>query len=182
MSIPLTLKPRLFADKEGGICSSCKHQATPLLSIHLSKDTTDPLCLSCAETGEVEGFLVLAEPEPIKTGPRPPSRAVKLRSKKRELRIAEDLGGRRQKASGALPWAKGDVRVRGRWRIDDKMTESLGFTVTRGLLTKVRSECGQGEKMAIVIGFHNKLNKKQEDQVVVIDYETFKELVNAHVD
>lgn len=78
---------------------------------------------------------------------------VKRLSRQQDCKVAGDLGGRVQPASGALPGLKGDVRVRGRYRIETKWTQQEGFRLTRNILSKIMSECGIGEVPVIVLDF-----------------------------
>jgi hypothetical protein len=114
-------------------------------------------------------FTAHLDYEPPK-GPRPPSERMRKRAKRTELEIAEDIGGKAQKASGALPWAKGDVRKRGEHRIEAKTTKTKSYHVTRKELDKIRGECAYGEKPAFVISFVNPGTLREEDKWVLQPY------------
>jgi hypothetical protein len=114
-------------------------------------------------------FTALLSYEPPK-GPHPPSERMRKRAKRTELEIAEDIGGKAQKASGALPWAKGDVRKRGEHRIEAKTTKTKSYHVTRKELDKIRGECAFGEKPAFVISFVNPGTLREEDKWVLQPY------------
>lgn len=115
---------------------------------------------------------VLSRPE--QEGLGTPSRRMLKRARRTEKGIAEDVGGKQQKNSGALPWAKGDVRKKGELRIESKTTRSKQYTVTRRELDKIRGECGLGEKPAFVITFVNRGTLREEDKWVLIPYEDWR--------
>ncbi len=142
-------------------------------------ESTSWICVECVQLqGEHRETLVF-EPVDFTKGTRPPTRAMKKKAVRRERALAESLGGRAQPNSGATPHAKGDVRVRGRWRIDDKTTRNKSFSLTRGIINKIRSECSGSEDFAITIGFLNPRTQKEEEEVVVMDKSTWEEMVNA---
>jgi hypothetical protein len=113
---------------------------------------------------------LLTFPEPEPPGAHPPSKKLRKRARKTELDIAEDIGGKAQKASGALPWAKGDVRKRGEHRIEAKTSRTKSYRVTRKELNKIRGECGFGEKPAFIISFVNPTTLREEDKWVLQPY------------
>lgn len=71
---------------------------------------------------------------------RPTAKRIKKASVKQERRI-EELGGNRQSGSGARPGYKGDGRVPGRFRVENKLTMKNSFRVELADLMKIRSEC-----------------------------------------
>lgn len=180
MSLPLTVRPRLTLSCGG--CPRCGEFSTQLLTLTLGRDSLQPICIDCmVRRGPLEEPLVLDTGLP-KPGARAPTRAMKKKSQRREQRIAESIGGRAQPASGSLPHAKGDVRKRGEWRVQDKTSRNKGFDLTRQLISEIRSQCAYGEKFAITIGFLNPLTQKEEDEVVVIDRYAWEEMTHARVD
>lgn len=118
--------------------------------------------------------VLLSTPE-IKPGRTPPDKRIKKRARREEELIAEEVGGKRQKGSGALPWAKGDVRKKGHLRIEVKTCKVKQYTVTRNELNKIRGECGLNEKPAFVITFIHPQTLRQEDKWVLIPYEDWNE-------
>lgn len=70
------------------------------------------------------------------------SRKQKKLSAKQEKRIAEDLGGKVQPASGATKHAKGDVRAMGEVRAEAKYTFAPSYTLKREELEKIIHEAG----------------------------------------
>ena len=88
--------------------------------------------------------------------------------------MAEDTGGHRQPASGALPGAKGDVRKRGVYRGESKFTRNKSFILTRQLLDKISGECGQGEYPVLDVNFID-TNGRSQDRWVCVPYDTWKD-------
>jgi len=108
----------------------------------------------------------------------PPTRRMQKHVRDSERQIGQDIGGRAQPASGALPGMKGDARARGRHRVESKTTKSLSYSVDRRDLNKIRSECVGQEKPAFVVEFVNPQTLREEDKWVLIPYEDWYE---AHV-
>lgn len=101
-------------------------------------------------------------------------KATRKRSQRQELELAEDTGGRIQKGSGCLPWAKGDVRKRDNFRAECKFTRSKSFTVTRAILDKIRSECAPTETPVLDITFAEPTGRTG-DRWVAIPYSAWLE-------
>lgn len=117
----------------------------------------------------------LQEPPP----PMPSPKRVKRASMKQEERVASDLGGHRHKGSGALAGLKGDGRVKGKYRIENKMCFSKGIRVSREDLNKIRGECSLGEVPIFQIEFAERSTCKVDDQWVLVPYEHWKSVNNA---
>ena len=109
----------------------------------------------------------------------PPTKKDKRKSRKQELRIAEDIGGRRQPGSGNQAHAKGDVRKKGEFRIEAKFTRAKQFTLKREELDKINGECSYGEKPVFQIDFISSVTDKVDDSWVAIPYDDWKELIDA---
>lgn len=109
------------------------------------------------------------------TGPQPPSQAIRKRAALTERRLGVAMGARQQKASGALPGAKGDLRKRGEYRVEAKTSTRKSYPVTRAELNKIWSECGQGETPAFVIQFISPLTRQEEDTWVLIPFRHWNE-------
>jgi len=75
------------------------------------------------------------------------------RSKKQEERVAKRLGAQRQKASGSLPGAKGDVRKTGSIRGECKFTRAKSFSLKLAELVKIEIEAELGENPAFFVEF-----------------------------
>jgi hypothetical protein len=72
-----------------------------------------------------------------------------------ELRIAEDIGGRRTPCSGALSGAKGDVESK-KFLVDAKRTDKRSFVLSERVLAKVDKEAlAYGKIPALVVRFTN---------------------------
>lgn len=97
---------------------------------------------------------------------------AKKRSRLQEGRIANDLGGDVQKASGATDFAKGDVRVQGELGVEAKHTSAKSFTLKLSDIQKIRSEAlTRGEDWAMQVEFVGQAGKSQK--VAVIDWNTY---------
>ncbi len=87
------------------------------------------------------------------------------RSQAQEKRVALELGGRVQKASGATPFAKGDVHVAGELKVECKTTSSRRFTLKVSEVLKIQREALMGSVESWVmqiefqgaVGSHHKL-------------------------
>lgn len=110
--------------------------------------------------------------------PIPSAKRIKRASMKQESRVAEDMGGRRQTGSGALSWKKGDGRVAGKYRIENKMRFTKGITITRSDLSKIRSECSPGEVPLFQVDFANKTTTAVEDSWILVPYDHWKKVLS----
>lgn len=137
----------------------------------LSEEVIGPLEDGAAYNVQLQGHEI--------KGAAPPGRRMRKAAAATEERIAEDVGGRTQPNSGAVPGYKGDVRKRGKHRIEAKTAKGVTFNVHREMLNKIRSECGPGEKPAFVICFVDPKFLREQDKWVLIPYEDWHE---AHVD
>jgi hypothetical protein len=91
------------------------------------------------------------------------AKATRRRSQRQERELAEDTGGKVQKGSGCLPWAKSDVtNVFGRFRAECKFTRARSFTLTRELIYKLRGECDFHEIPVIDVSFVSAAGKTDE--------------------
>lgn len=116
---------------------------------------------------------------PIETA-GPPTRKIQRNSRKRELEVAADIGGRRQPGSGNQPFAKGDIRKKGEFRVEHKDCYGLEFKVNRrDLLDKIRSECSRGEQPAVVVTFRDKHTHEQLEAWAMVPYEVWVEKMNG---
>lgn len=134
-------------------------------------------CIECFRRCAAEASFEVEQPVIDTAGP--PSRRVKNSSRKRELQVAKDIGGRRQPGSGSTPFAKGDVRKKGDLRVELKDCYSNTFGLTIPVLDKIRSECSPGEQPALVVTFREKHTHQERESWVVIPYETWEENSNA---
>lgn len=99
-------------------------------------------------------------------------------SRVQELRIAEDVGGRRTPASGAFDRNKGDVETR-RFLIEAKITESKRFSINEKVLSKIDGEAlNYGKIPALVIDFPS-FRFGVTRRWAVIPYPVFARIVRA---
>lgn len=89
--------------------------------------------------------------------PRPPLHDFFLSksgsSKIQEIRVSEDVGGRKVPASGALAGNKGDVETL-KWLIDAKLTEQKSYSLSTKVLRKIDGEAAAyGKTPALVVEF-----------------------------
>ncbi len=119
--------------------------------------------------------------EPPKVDRRaPPDRRMQRTSRKRELEIAENVGGRRQPGSGNQPFAKGDVRKKGHLRLELKECFTKEFKIHReDLLDKIRSECSPGEQPVVVVTFRERITHEQLETWAILPYEQLEKYINA---
>ena len=87
-------------------------------------------------------------------------------SRRLEKKVANDIGGRWSPSSGAVG-DKGDVRLKGRYRIEHKFTKKPVYSLKLADLDKVESECYGEEKPAFVIAFVGETNKELDSVVLV---------------
>lgn len=88
------------------------------------------------------------------------SKRQKRISGKQEKRMAKDLGGRIQPASGAMPNAKSDVRVVGVVRGEAKYTSKTSYSLKRDELRKIIEEAGL-ERAVLQLCFIGRSNKPE---------------------
>lgn len=181
------LPVKLIATPVEEPCSVCTNRMPGLFGRSVTFDifigngveTSDPICLEHLIRGQP--IDVRVEQTDITKGRRTPDKRIRRRSQRQERKLAEDSGGRVQKGSGCLPWAKGDVRKRGVFRGESKFTTAQSFSLKRALLDKIRSECEGQEYPLLDIEFINKGTQRSEDRWVAVPYEVWVEL-NASKD
>lgn len=96
---------------------------------------------------------------------------IKRASGKQERKIAADIGGRVQPASGATPFAKGDVRKAGVARVEAKFTYGKSWTLSKETFLKIMSESTLTEVPSIVVDFKDRSSDKTDLSLVVIHYQ-----------
>ena len=162
------MRVSVIATRETGNCKNCGNwafTASYTVTVGTSTETSPPLCVAC-EGGEA--VVDLPPPPPVLTGP--PGRRVKAASARNERRVAEGIGGRTQPGSGNQPGAKGDVRKRGAYRVENKDSYSNQFILRLAVLNKIRGECGTGEKPALVLTFMEKNTMRPRERWAIIPY------------
>lgn len=157
-----------------GPCPTCG-AAGDLWAFELEKNldtgTSRALCLDCLTRG-CRSSIQLDTTEYSGTKPSSPKR-TKRRSQRQEKELAAATGGRAQKGSGALPHAKGDVRVRGDFRGECKFTKARSYRLTRETLDKIRSECSYDETPIVDVAFVSP-EGRTEDRWVAMPYDVWK--------
>lgn len=88
------------------------------------------------------------------------------RSRHQESELADRIGGRRTKASGAS-YEKGDVRAKGFVRIEAKTTKNNSFSVTTELVDKLESAVLGADEIPIL---HIELGLGTHKVIVMPDY------------
>lgn len=88
-------------------------------------------------------------------------------SRKQERKLATKLGGRTTLASGALR-EKGDVRVKGKKRIECKCTQHKSFSITLEMVEKIKAAALLNDETPYIqVDFINKEGKLLEQVAVV---------------
>ena len=124
-------------------------------------------------------FVAYGQPE-FKFGQVGPSRAtVRASVTRQERRVAEGLGGHRQTGSGSRRGHKGDGRVEGSYRIENKMTRAESFRVTLNDLQKIRSECEGLEVPVFEVEFRDRHTLRPKEKWALVPWEIWEKLANA---
>jgi len=172
----------IVQDGGRGVCEQCGKEdlvrkKNCIILPDGSHATGPAICNFCWESTfwhEQEQKLELVVPD-IQV--RNESRRRKKRATRQEHERAQDVGGRRHKGSGALPWLKSDFSKKGVFRADGKTTEAKEFRLTRQDLDKIRSEAKWNEVPVIVIDFLDRGTHRTEDSWAVMPWDDFKELI-----
>lgn len=92
------------------------------------------------------------------------------RSQKQEKRIAREMRGRTRPASGALPTAKGDVVSEHHdMLVEAKLTEKLGFRITRQTIRKIKNEALRaGKNWMLQLDF---IGEPDSSRLAILDYD-----------
>lgn len=146
------------------------------LSVGAGVETSSPICSICLDR-QKEVTVDIVPPPPPPAGP--PSRQVQKASRRNEARVAKGIGGRVQPGSGNQPGAKGDVRKRGEFRIENKDSYSNQYILTTKTLDKIRGECAFREKPVLVLTFMEKGSHRPRDRWAIVPYNDWEEHANA---
>lgn len=107
-------------------------------------------------------------------------KTARKRISKFESETAEALGGRRTPASGAGD-TKGDGRVQGRFRIENKTTAAKGYRLTKDTLQKIDDAARPyGERPILIVQFEQRLGPHK--RFAILEYNDFLELVDETSD
>lgn len=116
----------------------------------------------------------------LRMGKDGPSRQrIKRASMQQEEETARALGGHRQTGSGARPGYKGDGRVMGRFRIENKFTTAKEFRLKLAELRKIRAECSGQEVPVFDVQFKDKDTLKLIDHWVLVPWNEWERRANA---
>jgi hypothetical protein len=89
------------------------------------------------------------------------------------------MGGRAQSGSGSKVGNKGDGRIRGRYRIENKFGTDKGFRVELKDLRKIRAECEGLEVPVFDVQFREKVTLRVIDNWVLMPRTEWEKLANA---
>lgn len=109
----------------------------------------------------------------------PSRQRLRKAATKQERETAEALGGRRQTGSGARRGHKGDGRVFGRFRIEDKFTQAKEFRLKLTELWKARSECAGREVPVFNVQFREPNTLKVLDSWALVPWSEWEKRANA---
>lgn len=98
---------------------------------------------------------------------------------KQERATAEALGGHRQSGSGARRGYKGDGRVEGKFRIENKMTRAESMRVHLSDLRKIRSECSNQEVPVFEFDFRDRHTLQAKEKWALVPWKVWEERANA---
>ncbi len=169
MCIQVTLTP----EEIDGVCTSCGKAGAVyrfFIEMQAGSGDTEAKCAQCLL--QRKNAAELSPPMPAVH--KPPSKRLRKLIQKEERKTAAMVGGYAQKASGATPSAKGDIRVRGKLRGEEKSTTLQSFSIKRYVLDKIRSECAGSERPFVLIRFRNAASLSTEDCWVLIPVEDWE--------
>ena len=110
---------------------------------------------------------------------RTKAKRVKRISRKQESTV-ERVGGCVQPGSGSRQGCKGDGRIRGRYRIENKFTRTNSYRVELSDLAKIRSECTGLEVPVFEVQFREKHTMAILDKWVMIPRKEWEKHVHTH--
>jgi len=169
----MCIQVKLTPEAIDGTCSCCNKVGTVyrfFIEMDVGSGDTEAKCADCLLNRSNAAELV----PPLQPSRKPPSKRLRKMIQKEERETAALVGGRAQKASGAMLAAKGDIRVRGKLRGEEKSTSLKAFSIKRQVLDKIRSECTGSERPFVLIRFRNPLDMSTEDKWVLIPVEDWE--------
>lgn len=173
----------LTAEKsEDEHCSQCGGVEF-VISLNVFSDTSSdgppPICAKClCRPGGIEMKLALKAPD-VEVTKHKTLRQQKKRSKEQEKEIAEELGAWTQPGSGNKAYAKGDVRKKGKFRVEAKYTGAESYSLQHQDIEKIMAECTGLEKGVLVVDFVDKITLRTKDRFAVIHFGDLKELLDG---
>ena len=105
------------------------------------------------------------------------AKTKKKRSAKQERKRIEGAGGRAHVGSGAFVGHKSDGSIGYRWRMENKFTTAASYRVTLNDLTKLRSECINGQVPVFNVDFQDKHTGATKDSWVMLPHKEWERLV-----
>lgn len=133
-------------------------------------------------TAEHKGLLFPPEqPPPAAPVKRMTKKRQRKLAQKQEQRVAAGVGGQATSSSGTSG-DKGDGRVYGRYRIENKYTRAKSYRVTRADLQKIRSECVYPEQPAFQVDFRHPTTQRVEESWVLIPEQEWRRLVKSETE
>lgn len=141
-----------------------------IIELREGMETTGPHCPGCLASMEMTAMI---EPPPVPKGAEPPSKKLRRRVRAQEREIAEDVGGRAQPGSGNQLHKKGDVRLKGAYRLEAKLTMSKQFILHRSFLEKISSECSGLERPGLILEYTDRRTLRSLSKWAVIPYDDF---------
>lgn len=118
-----------------------------------------------------------AVPDDVRVQMGPSPKRVRASVTRQERTVAESLGGHRQTGSGARPRHKGDGRVEGKFRIENKMTRTESIRVPLSDLRKIRAECSPGEVPIYEVQFRDKHTLAVKEQWALVPWSEWEKRV-----
>lgn len=103
-------------------------------------------------------------------------------SMQQEETSAADLGGHRQTGSGSRIGYKGDGRVFGRFRIENKFSTGKEFRLKLADLRKIRAECAALEVPVYDVQFRDAGTLKVIDHWALVPWSEWKKRANVQAD
>jgi len=79
-----------------------------------------------------------------------PRRMNRSGSGRQEAEAAKLFGGETQKGSGSGPYQKGDVRVKGKLRIECKQTKYSSFRITEEMIDKIEADAFGSDEVPVI--------------------------------
>ena len=79
-----------------------------------------------------------------------------------------------------MPGSKGDVRLKGRVRVEAKLTTKKAYTLKEETLNKICGECEGLEEPALVLEFIDPHTQRSKSKWAIIQYDAYLSFVHNH--
>ena len=190
------MRVSLTVEARPGICSKCGAGGqgagpVPVLPFSLLVDDqvgeADTLCAPCLfEEGGTRVDITMTASSPGPAGQKRHLRKARKTSQRLEQNLALELNEvygegavRTQPGSGNQRGAKGDLRMKGKLRVEEKHTDAASFSLKLEELRKIAGEGSVGEVPLFVIDFIEQGTRRLKDRFAVIHFQDLKELLHA---